>query len=243
MIPRFIPIVAAVVASLANAQDTKPAAEAPAAATATAAASADPFAGVRLDIVSYAIGNNFGKQMGEQGFKPDYETYVAGMKDGVSGAASKFSQSEIQEAMMKFQAAMQASSAQAGERAVADGKKFLETNGKKEGVKTTASGLQSEVLKAAEGPKPAATDEVTVHYRGTLITGKEFDSSYSRNEPTSFPLNQVIKGWTEGLQLMSVGSKFKFTIPSDLAYGENGPPSIGPNQVLVFEVELIKIGK
>jgi FKBP-type peptidyl-prolyl cis-trans isomerase len=125
-----------------------------------------------------------------------------------------------------------------------EGTKFLDENGKRAGVTTTASGLQYEVVKAAEGKKPASTDTVTVHYRGTLLSGKEFDSSYSRNEPTSFPLNGVIPGWTEGLQLMNVGSKFKFFIPSKLAYAERGAGAdIGPNSTLVFEVELLSIGE
>lgn len=124
----------------------------------------------------------------------------------------------------------------------AAGEKFLAENGKKPNIKTTASGLQYEVLTEGKGKKPAATDNVTVHYKGTTIDGKEFDSSYSRGEPTSFPLNGVIPGWTEGVQLMAEGSKYKFYIPSNLAYGENGAGgAIGPNETLIFEVELIKI--
>ncbi|MEE9352507.1 MAG: FKBP-type peptidyl-prolyl cis-trans isomerase, partial [Thiotrichaceae bacterium] len=109
------------------------------------------------------------------------------------------------------------------------------------GVKVTASGLQYKVIIKGEGAKPEATDKVKVHYRGTLIDGKEFDSSYKRNQPAEFGLNQVIKGWTEGLQLMNVGSKYEFYIPSGLAYGQNGPPSIGPDQTLIFTVELLDI--
>jgi FKBP-type peptidyl-prolyl cis-trans isomerase FkpA len=125
----------------------------------------------------------------------------------------------------------------------AAGTAFLATNGKKAGVSTTASGLQYEVMTQGKGTKhPAATDNVTVHYKGTTIDDKEFDSSYSRGEPTSFGLNQVIPGWTEGVQLMTEGSKYRFVIPSELAYGENGAGgAIGPNETLVFEVELIKI--
>jgi FKBP-type peptidyl-prolyl cis-trans isomerase len=123
------------------------------------------------------------------------------------------------------------------------GEKFLAENAKKPTIKTTASGLQYEVITEGKGTaKPGATDTVTVHYRGTSLDGKEFDSSYSRNEPTSFPLNAVIPGWTEGVQLMTEGAKYKFYIPSALAYGENGAGgAIGPNETLIFEVELIKI--
>ena len=121
---------------------------------------------------------------------------------------------------------------------------IAEENAKKEGVKVTESGIQYEVLKAADGEKPKATDTVKVHYKGTFLNGETFDSSYDRGEPAVFPLNRVIKGWTEGVQLMSVGSKYKFTIPSDLAYGPVGnPPRIPGNSVLVFEIELLDIQK
>jgi FKBP-type peptidyl-prolyl cis-trans isomerase FkpA len=127
----------------------------------------------------------------------------------------------------------------------AAGEKFLAENAKKPTVKTTSSGLQYEVLTPGTGKtNPAASDNVTVHYKGTSLDGKEFDSSYSRGEPTSFPLNGVIPGWTEGVQLMTEGAKYRFYIPSNLAYGENGAGgSIGPNETLIFEVELIKINK
>jgi FKBP-type peptidyl-prolyl cis-trans isomerase FkpA len=128
-------------------------------------------------------------------------------------------------------------------KAIEGGKKFLEENGKREGVKTTASGLQYEVLKEGEGKNPTAADEVTVHYKGTLTNGTEFDSSYSRGQPVTFPLGNVIPGWTEGVQLMKPGAKYKFYIPSALAYGERGAGNkIGPNETLVFEVELMSIG-
>ncbi len=125
----------------------------------------------------------------------------------------------------------------------AAGEKFLAQNAKKPNVKTTTSGLQFEVITAGSGKtNPSASDNVTVHYKGTTIDGKEFDSSYSRGEPTSFPLNAVIPGWTEGVQLMTEGAKYKFFIPSNLAYGENGAGgAIGPNEALIFDVELIKI--
>jgi len=124
----------------------------------------------------------------------------------------------------------------------AAGEKFLAENAKKPGVIVTASGLQYKILKTGKGPKPTATDTVTVNYRGTLLNGTEFDSSYKRGKPVSFPLNGVIKGWTEGLQLMNVGSKYKFFIPADLAYGAHGAgPTIAPNSTLIFEVELLGI--
>lgn len=123
------------------------------------------------------------------------------------------------------------------------GERFLEENAKKDGVKTTASGLQYKVLKEGEGKGPQATDTVVVHYRGTLLDGSEFDSSYKRGEPAEFPLNRVIKGWTEGVQLMKEGAKYQFFIKPQLAYGERGTPGgpIGPNETLIFEVELIKV--
>jgi FKBP-type peptidyl-prolyl cis-trans isomerase len=123
------------------------------------------------------------------------------------------------------------------------GLEFLAKNKTKEGVKTTDSGLQYKVITLGKGAKPKASDKVKVHYKGTLIDGTEFDSSYKRGVPAEFPLNGVIKGWTEGLQLMPVGSKFEFFIPSELAYGDRAPQTIGPNQTLIFEVELLEIVK
>jgi FKBP-type peptidyl-prolyl cis-trans isomerase FklB len=135
-----------------------------------------------------------------------------------------------------------AASKEAGDKAKTDGVKFLEENKKRKEVTTTASGLQYEILKKGDGPKPAATDNVQVHYKGTLINGKEFDSSYKRGEPAEFPCTGVIKGWTEALQLMPVGSKWMLYIPPALAYGENGAGGdIGPNATLIFEVELLDI--
>ena len=123
----------------------------------------------------------------------------------------------------------------------AAGEAFLAENTKKENIVTTASGLQYEVLAKGEGSSPSATTNVTVHYKGTTLDGKEFDSSYSRNEPATFPLNRVIAGWTEGLQLMNIGAKYRFFIPSELAYGQRGAGAdIGPNETLIFEVELLK---
>jgi FKBP-type peptidyl-prolyl cis-trans isomerase len=140
-------------------------------------------------------------------------------------------------AQEKAQAAMQVAGAENSKV----GQAFLDANKEKDGVKVTDSGLQYKVIMEGDGAKPKATDKVKVHYSGTLIDGKEFDSSYKRDQPAEFMLNQVIKGWTEGVQLMNVGSKYEFYIPSGLAYGPNGPPSIGPDQTLIFTVELLDI--
>lgn len=191
--------------------------------------------------LGYLIGRNIADQFKERGVTPDAETLLAGLKSGVAGTKSLMTKEDEQKVMAEMQKKAADSMAAAGAQNVAKGKAFLETNGKREGVVTTPSGLQYEVLKKAEGAKPTAEQTVKVHYHGTLIDGKTFDSSVDRGEPISFPLNGVIKGWTEGVQLMSVGSKYKFFIPSDLAYGENGPPSIGSNATLIFEVELLGI--
>jgi len=148
-----------------------------------------------------------------------------------------------QEYVQKRQAAQQAETAAAGGQNLAEGQKFLAENKLQEGVQTTVSGLQYKVLTMGDGAKPAATDSVKVHYRGTLLDGTEFDSSYARNEPISFALNRVIAGWTEGVQLMPIGSKYMFYIAPDLAYGESGGGPIPPNSTLVFEVELLDIEK
>ena len=148
-----------------------------------------------------------------------------------------------QEYVQKMQAAQQAESTAAGASNLAEGQKFLADNKGKEGVQTTASGLQYKVLTMGDGAKPAATDTVKVHYSGKLLDGTEFDSSYARNEPISFALNRVIPGWTEGVQLMPIGSKFVFYIAPELGYGEGGGGPIPPNSTLVFEVELLDIEK
>jgi FKBP-type peptidyl-prolyl cis-trans isomerase len=257
---RIHTLVAAItaVSSFALAQDTKEttAKAAPAEATKPADAPAppapppaptfdpskNPLESVDMKKVSYFIGSNFGRQMGSQGIKPDYDAFKEGMQTAVEQKEPKFKEDELRGEMEKFGAAMQEMDKRKRSEQGKKGEEFLVTNAKKEGVKTTASGLQYEVMKAGEGAKPAATDTVKVHYKGTLISGEEFDSSYSRNEPATFPLNGVIAGWTEGVQLMNKGSKFKFVIPGKLAYGEAGsPPKIGPNETLVFEVELLEI--
>jgi FKBP-type peptidyl-prolyl cis-trans isomerase len=143
----------------------------------------------------------------------------------------------------EVRANMEKKQREAAEANKAKGEAFLAENKEKEGVKTLPSGLQYKILKEGKGEKPKATDIVVTQYRGTLVDGTEFDSSYKRNEPASFPVNQVIPGWTEALQLMPKGSKWQLFVPANLAYGEMGPPPIGPNSTLIFEVELVDIQK
>jgi FKBP-type peptidyl-prolyl cis-trans isomerase len=195
----------------------------------------------------YAIGVQIGKQLQSVKDNVDLPSVKAGIDDVVNGKTLRMddaARTTIGTKMStKIQQEHMAAMQKAGKEAQEAGAKFLAENGKKTGVKTTASGLQYEVLKEGTGEHPKATDMVTVNYRGTLINGKEFDSSYSRNQPTTFPLNGVIPGWTEGLQLMTVGAKYKFYVPSQLAYGEQGGgATIGPNETLIFEVELLSIG-
>jgi FKBP-type peptidyl-prolyl cis-trans isomerase FklB len=192
------------------------------------------------DKVSYSIGLNIGMNLSKQKVSVNPEILTAGIKDGIAGKP-QLTQEQIKEVMTTLEKDMQEKQKAAAEKNAAEGAKFLEENKKKEGVKTTASGLQYKVIKEGSGPQAKATDVVTVNYRGTLIDGKtEFDSSYKRGEPATFPLNGVIKGWTEGVQLMKVGSKYQFFIPSNLAYGDRAVgPDISPNSTLIFEVELL----
>ncbi|MEI6895133.1 MAG: FKBP-type peptidyl-prolyl cis-trans isomerase [Colwellia sp.] len=203
---------------------------------------------------AYSLGASIGMYMqrnleeqNKLGLTLDKELVVRGFVDSIEGKAV-IEQEEIQALLQNLNTSMQekqqAAEISAAEEAIAEGVKFLADNAKKEGVQVTESGIQYLVLTAAEGDKPVATDTVKVHYKGTFLNGETFDSSYERNEPAEFPLNRVIQGWTEGLQLMSVGSKYLFTIPSDLAYGPNGnPPRIPGNSVLQFEIELLEIQK
>lgn len=196
--------------------------------------------GNKMDSLSYAIGVLIGQNIKSQGVDKIVSADLAKALDDVfSGGKLAMDQGQANQVFSEY---MTAKNKKSGASQLEEGQKFLEENKKRPEVKTTASGLQYEVLKATDGPKPKATDKVTVHYKGTLLNGQTFDSSYDRGETIEFPLNGVIKGWTEGVQLMSVGSKYKFFIPYNLAYGEQGAGgSIKPFSTLVFEVELFKI--
>ena len=193
-----------------------------------------------MDKISYALGLSMGQNLLGSGVeKLNYQDLATGIEDVLTHQKPKISYQEAQQVLNQFFQELETKVASA---ARADGELFLANNAKRESVKVTASGLQYEVLEATIGQKPKATDTVKVHYEGTLIDGTVFDSSYKRGEPISFPLNGVIKGWTEGLQLMSVGSKYKFFIPYQLAYGEHGAgASIPPYAALIFTVELLGI--
>lgn len=188
---------------------------------------------------SYSLGMYMAESIKNAGLDVAPQDFLAGLTDTLSGKATRLTQAQA-EALI--QAAVTAVQAKKAEAVLAEGQAFLDANKAKPGVKVTASGLQYEVITLGSGPLPKVTDTVTVNYEGRLIDGKVFDSSYERNEPASFGLGQVIKGWTEGLQLMPVGSKFRFCLPAQLAYGAQGAgDDIGPNSVLVFEVELLSI--
>jgi FKBP-type peptidyl-prolyl cis-trans isomerase FklB len=210
------------------------------------------------DSVSYAIGQNIFQNLADPFLQMNFNVLIKSIQDAMSGK-SDMTQEKVMEVLTALnkrgqerQAAMQkaenekklAEMAPIIEKNKKDGETFLAENKNKEGVKTTASGLQYKVLVSGTGPSPKDTSKVKVHYAGKLLDGKEFDSSYKRNQPSEFPLNQVIKGWTEGLQLMHVGDKFEFYIPYQLAYGEEGRgETIPPASVLIFEVELLDIVK
>ena len=197
--------------------------------------------------ISYALGMNMGTGLKQNSLDVDVDIVAKGIKDVVSGGKTLLTEQEARDiitALQKdMQAKMQEKAKVSAEKNKKEGEAFLAANGKKEGVKTLPDGLQYKVITEGKGKSPKETDTVTVHYRGTLIDGTEFDSSYKRKEPATFPVNGVIKGWTEALQLMKEGSKWQLFIPANLAYGERGAGNmIGPNAVLIFEVELIKIG-
>ncbi|CAA6828523.1 MAG: FKBP-type peptidyl-prolyl cis-trans isomerase FkpA precursor (EC [uncultured Thiotrichaceae bacterium] len=209
--------------------------------------SADTKLETTVQKVSYGIAHNFTSNIKEEGLNLDMAAFQKGIDDGKASKPSAITDEELMEAMQAFEAELkkkdEALEAKASAENMTAGANYLAEHAKKEGVKVTESGIQYKVLTASgSGKKPTATDTVEVHYRGTLISGKEFDSSYSRNKPTSFPVNQVIPGWTEMLQLMDVGDKVEVVIPSDKAYGKQGAGAdIGPNETLIFEIELLAI--
>jgi FKBP-type peptidyl-prolyl cis-trans isomerase len=198
--------------------------------------------------LSYAIGMNIGQSMKKDALDIDPAILTRALKDALSGSKPQMTEEEAKAVITTFRNEMIAKK-QAEEKKISDankqaGEQFLATNKTREGVVTLPSGLQYKIIKQGDGPKPTATDTVETNYRGTLINGTEFDSSYKRGEPATFPVNQVIKGWTEALQLMPVGSKWQLFIPADLAYGPRSPsPEIGPNSALIFDIELLSIKK
>jgi len=225
--------------------------KAPVKTTGTAAKSAAvaPLA-TRKEKFSYALGMDIGKQVGgnlkKQSMEVDWNLVSQGLKDATSGGKTRLTEEEAKAVLTEVQNEVHKEQQEKAHQAAAtnktEGEAFLAANKAKEGVVTLPSGLQYKVLTAGTGPKPTASDQVVCNYRGTLINGTEFDSSYKRGQPATFGVGQVIKGWTEALQLMPVGSKWQLFIPSSLAYGERGAGAeIGPNATLIFEVELLSI--
>jgi FKBP-type peptidyl-prolyl cis-trans isomerase FkpA len=201
------------------------------------------------DQISYMIGMDIGKTLKPIKDEVDLKVLNEAIQDVLGDKKAKLTDEQMMQVAQTFtqkmQEKQQAEAKAKAEKNLADGKKFLDENGKKAGVSTTASGLQYQALTPGTGPKPQATDTVRVHYTGTLLDGTKFDSSYDRKEPVVFSLEQVVPGWKEGLQLMPVGSKYKLWVPGALGYGEAGTPGgpIPPNATLVFEVELLEIVK
>ncbi len=205
------------------------------------------------DKISYGIGLSLGTDFKRQTIEIDMDAFMKGIEDGLQGNDPALTREQLQAAMTSLreqmaakqkkmqQQMMQQQKQQAGKN-LKEGKAFLEANSKKEGVVTLPSGLQYKVIRKGTGATPKLTDRVKTHYKGTLINGTEFDSSYKRGRPATFPVNGVIKGWTDALQLMKTGAKWMLYIPSDLAYGEMGTqPTIGPNSTLIFEIELLEV--
>lgn len=200
-----------------------------------------------MDKLSYALGIGIGTQLSEMGAKElNIDDFAQAIKDILSGTSLKMEQGEAQQLLQKFfqekESRQAAAMAEAGKAFKEEGEKFLAENAKKEGVKVLPSGLQYEILREGTGKQPSATSTVECHYEGTLIDGTKFDSSYDRNQTATFGLNQVIKGWTEGVQLMKEGAKYRFFIPYTLAYGKRGAGgSIPPCAALIFIVELVAV--
>jgi FKBP-type peptidyl-prolyl cis-trans isomerase len=198
------------------------------------------------DKLSYSFGQNIGKSFKQQEIEINLEIFVKGVQDALAGSEPLLNQQEMGQVLMAFQkdrmAKMTAKHKTEADKNLKEGETFLAENKKKEGVTTLPSGLQYKVVKSGTGKTPKATDKVTTHYRGTLIDGTVFDSSYDRKEPTSFPVNGVIKGWTEALQLMKEGDKWQLFVPAQLGYGERGAGGkIGANATLIFDIELLKV--
>jgi FKBP-type peptidyl-prolyl cis-trans isomerase len=240
----LVAAIALSVSSLAQTPAAKPAAAKPAAA---AAAVALPTGMSEKQRNSYMIGMSLAKSLAQIKDEIDVASLTRAIQDSLAGKPLALTEAQAQQIgaafNQKMQGKMAAKQAEQGAKNQSAGAAFLAANKTKPGVRTTASGLQYQVLRQGSGPKPAATDTVRVHYKGTLIDGSTFDSSYDRGQPAEFALNQVIPGWSEGVALMTVGSKYKFWIPSNLGYGANAPPQIGPNAMLTFEVELLAIVK
>jgi FKBP-type peptidyl-prolyl cis-trans isomerase len=250
--PLHLTLFTAVIALLAGTAVTQagkgqktPAKTAPTAAATASPSPADSTFKTEKDKVSYAIGKQVADNLTRQSLDVDPDVLMKGLKDELAGK-SLMTDAEAHTTMSQLFAELRAKQEEkmkeAGEANKKEGEAFLAANKSKEGVVTTPSGLQYKVIKQGTGPKPTTSDTVVCNYRGTLIDGKEFDSSYKRGEPATFPVGGVIKGWTEALQLMPVGSKYQLYIPSELAYGERGAgPDIGPNTTLIFDVELLSI--
>ncbi len=207
-----------------------------------------PILKTQKEKASYVIGVDIGKTIKKGGVEIDADLLARGIRDALGGGKLLMNEQEIKETMAAFQQEMTAKQTQArkelGEKNKKEGQRFLAENGKKPGVTTLPSGLQYKVLRPGKGKKPQGQDVVKVHYRGTLIDGTEFDSSYRRGQPASFAVNRIIPGWKEALQLMEEGAKWQIYIPSHLAYGERGAGrEIGPNATLIFDVELLEIEK
>lgn len=197
---------------------------------------------------SYGLGITIGRQLKGQLIDPDLEPLIQGLKDGLAGRKSQLTDEQVQHALKSLQQEVMAKQQEAIKAETEKNKKagadYLAANGKKEGVKSLPSGLQYKVIKEGTGATPKAADTVTIHYRGTLIDGTEFDSSHKSGQPLTYPVSKFIKGWTEALQLMKVGSKWQLAIPAELAYGESGsPPVIPPNATLLFDIELLGVGQ
>ncbi len=212
----------------------------------TACAQEKPPVQTEQQKISYSLGYSIGRDFSQKQLDIDADVLLRGMQDALADRTTALSEEEMRQAMMNLQKKMMAQQQQQVQQ-LADqneqaGKAFLTENRQKEGVKTTMSGLQYKVISKGTGKKPGQGDKVTVHYRGRLLDGTEFDSSYKRNKPATFPVGGVIPGWTEALQLMKEGAKWQLFIPAKLAYGEKGAgPMIGPNATLIFDVELLSI--